>query len=140
MAKCLTICQPWAFAVLHARKRVENRSWPTGYRGPLLIHAGKSRQWFDSHSVATISDAAGRPATPDAAGMHYGAIVGRCTLVGCERVERLVHGPHLGDERFIEGPWCWVLADVEALDRPVPWRGERGLFDVPDNIGEADRA
>lgn len=128
--KAVTICQPWAFAILHANKRVENRSWPTAYRGPLLIHAGTSRRWFDRDSVDLVSLASGRIATPDAPGMHFGAIVGRCDLVGCEHVDRLVRGPHLGDERFIAGTWCWILADVEAFDCPLPWRGERGLFEV----------
>lgn len=36
----LTIRQPWAWSIVHGRKRVENRSWQMNYRGPLLIHAG----------------------------------------------------------------------------------------------------
>ena len=40
--KALTIRQPWAWAVIHAGKTVENRSRNiTGdYRGPVAIHAG----------------------------------------------------------------------------------------------------
>ena len=37
--KALTIKQPWAYAILRLGKDVENRSWRTHYRGPLLIHA-----------------------------------------------------------------------------------------------------
>jgi hypothetical protein len=37
--KALTIRQPWAYAILRLGKDVENRSWRTHYRGPLLIHA-----------------------------------------------------------------------------------------------------
>jgi len=37
--KALTIRQPWAFAILNLGKDVENRSWRTRHRGPLLIHA-----------------------------------------------------------------------------------------------------
>jgi hypothetical protein len=39
MVKVLTIRQPWAHAILHLGKDVENRSWRTRYRGLLLIHA-----------------------------------------------------------------------------------------------------
>ena len=39
--KALTIKQPWASLIIYGDKDVENRSWPTSYRGPLLIHAGK---------------------------------------------------------------------------------------------------
>jgi hypothetical protein len=39
--RCLSVRQPWAYAILHMLKDRENRSWkhPTKYRGPLLIHA-----------------------------------------------------------------------------------------------------
>ena len=30
---------PWAWATIYGGKDVENRSWRTAYRGPLLIHA-----------------------------------------------------------------------------------------------------
>jgi hypothetical protein len=32
--------QPWAWAIIDGGKEVENRTWPTSHRGPLLIHAG----------------------------------------------------------------------------------------------------
>ena len=38
--KVLSIRQPWAWAIVAGFKPVENRTWKTGYRGPLLIHAG----------------------------------------------------------------------------------------------------
>lgn len=39
--KALSIRQPWAWAIVNAGKRVENRTWETRYRGPILIHAAK---------------------------------------------------------------------------------------------------
>lgn len=39
--KALSLRQPWAWAVVHGYKDVENRSWSTKHRGPLLIHASK---------------------------------------------------------------------------------------------------
>ena len=45
--KALTVLQPWAWALIHGPKRIENRSWATYYRGPLVIHAGKSKKWLD---------------------------------------------------------------------------------------------
>jgi hypothetical protein len=38
--KTLTVRQPWASLIVTGAKDVENRSWPTSYRGTLLIHAG----------------------------------------------------------------------------------------------------
>jgi hypothetical protein len=40
--KCLTLHQPWASLIVEGVKRIETRSWPTNYRGPLAIHAGLS--------------------------------------------------------------------------------------------------
>lgn len=39
--KALSIKQPWAGLILLGQKPVENRTWMSGYVGPLLIHAGK---------------------------------------------------------------------------------------------------
>ena len=40
--KALSVRQPWAWAIIHAGKDVENRTWGTRYHGPLLIHASKN--------------------------------------------------------------------------------------------------
>lgn len=120
--KALTICQPYAHMIACGEKRVENRTWPTQYRGPLLIHAGKSRAWL------TDSD-------PD--GMAFGAVVATAQLVDCLRVERIKCGdyadryPWLKGHRHALGPWCWVLGDVAVLQEPVPARGAQGLWDLP---------
>ena len=39
----LTIRQPWASLIVHGGKDIENRTWPTKFRGPVLIHASKKR-------------------------------------------------------------------------------------------------
>ena len=39
--KCLSIQQPWAWAVVNGWKPIENRTWHTNYHGPLLIHTGQ---------------------------------------------------------------------------------------------------
>jgi hypothetical protein len=41
--KALTVSQPWAWAIIHGGKTVENRTTNWSYRGPLAIHAG--RRW-----------------------------------------------------------------------------------------------
>lgn len=41
--KALTIRQPWASLIAVGAKSIETRSWPTKYRGELLIHAGLVR-------------------------------------------------------------------------------------------------
>jgi hypothetical protein len=37
--KALSVQQPWAWAIIHAGKDIENRTWRTHYRGWVVIHA-----------------------------------------------------------------------------------------------------
>lgn len=39
--RALSLTQPYASLVALGAKRIETRSWPTSYRGPLAIHASK---------------------------------------------------------------------------------------------------
>jgi len=150
--KCISIRQPWAWAILNAGKRVENRVWRSApaYRGPILIHAGGSvgtRLDFDG-AVECILDVVGRAELPkivrslalgdgpheDCAAWvpHHdlprGAIVGRAQLVDA-RI-----GVMNGDPWAERGALHLVLADVEALVRPIRLKGVLGLFDVPDKL------
>ena len=43
--KALTVQQPWAWAIIHGGKNIENRTQLWSYRGPLAIHAGT--RWSD---------------------------------------------------------------------------------------------
>jgi hypothetical protein len=38
--RAITVRQPWAWAIAHGGKTIENRSTTVKYRGPLFIHAG----------------------------------------------------------------------------------------------------
>lgn len=62
--KALSIRQPWAHAILHLGKRVENRDWAgCSYRGPVLLHAAKSLVLRDfNEDVESILDIV-KPAT-----------------------------------------------------------------------------
>lgn len=40
--KAITIKQPWSALIVQGIKDIENRSWPTKYRGRVLIHASAS--------------------------------------------------------------------------------------------------
>lgn len=41
--KVLSIRQPWAWLIVNGHKDVENRTWDSYYRGPLLIHASSAK-------------------------------------------------------------------------------------------------
>jgi hypothetical protein len=121
--KALTVCQPWAHAILHLGKDVENRTWATTYRGPLFIHAGKSRRFR--------CELRGLPPWDS---LVFGALVGVVEVVGCVSFDELKDGS-LFERRseWAEGPWCWLLRNPRAFD-PIPYRGSMSLFDVPDGL------
>ncbi len=126
ITKALTICQPYAELIVSGRKLVENRKWSTNYRGPLIIHAGKSRAWLDNWTA--VGD------------LVFGSIVGVAEVVACLWVEDIRAGlcekkfESLADHEHTEGPWCWVLENARRIDPVIPYRGRQGLFNIPEEI------
>jgi hypothetical protein len=124
--KALTICQPYAQYIVEGSKRVENRTWPTRYRGPLAIHAGKNREWITDPEV-----------TLKYPHMPFGAVVATCNLVECIQARRIEMGefdkryPWLKGHLHTFGPWCWVLDEVKPIGVPVPFKGAQGLWEFP---------
>lgn len=134
--KALTICQPYAELIARGEKRVENREWPTRYRGPLLIHAGKSRTWLDGETDDELAEEFGRR-------IEFGAIVAKSMLVACLHINDIEAGKYRTTYPWIEGDphangtWCWVLEEIERLPQAIPWKGAQGLWDYsPPSIRE----
>lgn len=117
--KCLSVCQPWAWAIVAGLKRVENRTWRTHYRGPLLIHAGKSRK----RMIDVLPDGT---RVPD--GLPFGAVVGVVDLVDCVRFEDVSDDPFA-----MAGYWCWRVENPRAIEA-VAWKGQRNLFEVEEEF------
>lgn len=150
--KALTICQPYAHLIMlpedHPRKkRIENRRWLTDYRGPLLIHAGKSTKLLRVEPGECTDEEYGI-AVED---MTFGAIVGMAELVDCFAFKRRVaidgsmtdvvaeagaldRYPWLFRHEHAEGPFCFVLEKIVRFETPVRCRGMMGLFNVPDSL------
>lgn len=118
--KALTICQPYADLIAIGEKRVENRSWPTRYRGPIAVHAGKSRRWLVELSPP-----------PE---MVLGAVVAIAEIVDVLHIDEIMRGTHdqrhpwLRQHPHTEGDWCWVLDNVQRLASPIPCKGAQGLW------------
>jgi len=125
--KALTVCQPYAELIARLEKPIENRTWYTSYRGPLVIQAGVSKAWMDDAGVYGIDDDQVLP---------FGAVVAVSQLVACldiqkpwpDRFSRLQRHEHAN------GRWCWILEDVRRLAVPIPCGGARGLWPVPFSL------
>jgi hypothetical protein len=120
--KCLSVRQPWASAILLGLKAEEYRSRPTRHRGPLLIHAGLK----PCDREASLAFLAAHPEVA-AAMPPLGHALGLADVVGCE--------PHP------EYGFAWRLARPRLLVRPVPVKGQVGLFavEIDDAILPAPR-
>ena len=108
--KVLTIRQPWASLIVAGIKDVENRPWPTRYRGKLGIHAAAR---YDQALVDEYSDLLGDC-------LPLGALIGSVTLVDCVEGFR--------SEWALSGSWHWLLADPKILARPRWMPGKLGVW------------
>lgn len=140
--KVLSVRQPWAWAIIHGGKDIENRNWKTPFRGRLAIHAGTKfdlAQWeFESMAMNNYGPLWAAMchrfiATYDFIGNEpRGAIIGTVEVVDCI-TDRLCDSPWKaeGDDFY-----CWLLANPVALREPIPMKGQLGLWDVPDSLIE----
>jgi hypothetical protein len=110
----LTVQQPWASAILHARKDVENRSWSTNYRGRLWIHAGLKTARVDHDRWAAQHDL-WVPEEP----LPRAVILGSVELVD---VVRDSDSPWA-----IRGKYHWILRRPMLLERPAEWTGRLAM-------------
>lgn len=124
--RAITICQPWAWAILAGHKRYENRDWHTDYVGPLVIHAGKSLAWMDE-GLAFIRKQGLAP--PPAKELPRGVLLGLVRQTGCVRTAEA------GDP-WAFGPWCHEYAEPELLRTPIDFRGMLSHFAVPLELVE----
>jgi hypothetical protein len=143
----LTVRQPWAWAIIHGGKDVENRSRSLGqYRGPVAIHAGLAADpaGFDSLDVlvALMVDGIGRAPSPQASKAARGAVLGIVDLVDVHENEAYPWAdppvPSCSDWAQ-HGSLHLVLANPRPLSDPIPWRGRLGLWTVPPDLDAAIR-
>lgn len=114
--KALSIMQPWAYLICIGVKPIENRTWWTAFRGPVLIHAGKK---FDRGFDWEWAIARGAP------DLRYGyfdmgGIVGIANLTDCV--------PQSSSPWFV-GPYGFVMENAQQLPF-LPYRGALGFFEV----------
>lgn len=157
----LTVRQPWAWAIIHGGKDVENRSRSLGqYRGPVAVHAAvrDAPMLYDARAQETDSarlvwwSLNGYPTqrgavigVVDLVDVHHGPVAGG--LHGCfHDCDVLGWSPVVeGDKTACCSPWAQadhehlMLANPRPLSEPIPWRGRLGLWTVPPDLDAAIR-
>ncbi len=119
----IAIRQPWASLIIWGGKDIENRTWPTEYRGPVLIHASKKADPEEAIAAGVLC--VERYITLPAVireqmellkqGQHLGGIIGVAEIVDCVTTSK---------SPWFVGDYGFVLANP----RPLPFHPQRGLL------------
>lgn len=126
--RCLTIRQPWAWAIAAGGKDVENRGWQRSYRGLVAIHAGgqADEDAYDNPLIVAACRRV-RPLAGGTAALWHarGAVIAVANLVDiCDAWPDLCScGPWA-----VTGQLHWRLRDVVLLNEPIPAKGRQGLW------------
>jgi hypothetical protein len=115
--KALSIQQPWAWAILHAGKDVENRSWSTKFRGTFLIHASRT---IDNYGYDFIFNRFGIVPPPKSE-IDRGGIVGIAEIVDCV---------DCSNSRWFCGKYGYVLRNPKPIEL-IKINGQLGFFETP---------
>jgi hypothetical protein len=134
----ISVRQPWAWAIVHAGKDVENRSKAAIYKGGMsaaigtriAVHAAKgmTRTEYDI-AAAMIRKIAGD--CPQAHELARGGIVGTVHVTGVTSHHKVQIS------RWFFGPWALKLAEAEPCSF-VGATGALGLFRWQPNGAEPD--
>jgi len=112
--KAISVRQPWASMIARGTKTIETQTWPTKYRGDLLIVSSKKPKIDNlptGQGLCVVKLVECRP-----------MVFSDVSAAGC----KLYHGA-----------WAWVLEDV----RPVEYfavRGTFGIYEADDDLIVAD--
>lgn len=145
--RVLTVRQPWAAFMfpgmaprwgmphidavpeMYAPKNVENRTWKTNYRGPLLIHTSEK---VDDNALAIYYVASLKEPEKVYKNFVLGAIIGCVDLVDCRA--------------NVDSPWAIQDQNQFILENPISFlvpifcKGKRRLWrpskDILDRVWE----
>jgi hypothetical protein len=141
--RAMTVRQPWAWAIIHGQKDVENRTRNIAgsYRGPVAITSSKQPLRGDDPGRSLIADLTGRYPLLEMPS-SLGAILGLVDIVDVHTPDSCTRGWSAG--KWPDMGWCsgWaienqhhlVLANPRPLSTPIPVRGRLGLWTLPDDV------
>jgi hypothetical protein len=123
--RALTVRQPWAWAIIHAGKDIENRSWTNRHAtGTIAVHAGSGLDPLDR-----LPRGAKRPGVDD---LVRGAIIGVVDVV--EVVE--THRPNGEKSRAIKAS-AFCGSSARVADSMIVARRPRRTQHHPGMIGSS---
>ena len=140
--KVITIMQPFATLIAIGIKHYETRSWPTKYRGDLLIHAGKGIDYLDlcyQEPFKSILKHYGYNYMSD---LPMGKIIAKTVLKNCIQVKEsnicisptailadntIIKNREFDFGDYAEGRYAWRLDNVKLLKNPILVKGQQRI-------------
>lgn len=121
--RALSVRQPWAWAIIHGGKDIENRSWQAvnhglSVRGRIVVHAAAGMTRKEYVNAAAFMEEIG-VRCPPAIGLQRGGIIGTVEIVDVVRDSA---------SPWFFGPRGLVLRDPEPCEF-LPVKGALGYFD-----------
>jgi hypothetical protein len=140
--KALTLTQPWATLMATREKTIETRSWWTGFRGEMVIHAAKG---FPKWAKETCDEYPFKEALRGLSAADLPLSRGLCVVrvLGCIRTDEMHKAEavlgrkpaalelHFGD--YSEGRFAWLTEYVRPLNHDAAVRGALGLWNWPED-------
>lgn len=125
----LSLKQPFAWLIANGYLLVDDRTWGTQYRGPILIHASKGLyeeyyQYIKDHTDIPI---------PDKDKLEYGGVVGIARLIFCGKPHELPAGMsreqrvHFGN---VHQAYFGFLFEQARQLPLMPCPGKLGIFEI----------
>jgi tetratricopeptide (TPR) repeat protein len=116
--RCLSVRQPFAWAICVGQKRTENRSRGTPYRGMIAIHAASSQAGVKN--MVREHDLRAAPGL-----FPVAAIIGVAELVDVVELNESLEA-----DPSATGPFCWRLERPRLLPSPIPSKGKLNLYSL----------
>ena len=140
LMRAISLRQPWAHAVVHTGKWLENRTWKPNnpnrrFRGELLIHASPSKTDRDRHQYFDYCDVCDRLGLMRAQhkipfdDMPRGGIIGMVRVTGLITETDDRDQPGARESEWWVGPIALVVKDPSILPF-TPCKGMLGFFSI----------
>ena len=129
--RAFAIIQPWAWLIVNGWKDIENRTWWTSRRGPVLIHASKTLDGEVHQALLRGQHPVTMQPLPEEVRLaytqavmsqtvHRGGIVGQADIVDCVSTSR---------SPWFVGDYGFVIANAKPLPF-MPAIGRLSFFPV----------
>jgi hypothetical protein len=129
LIKALSLKQPYTWLIANGYLLVDDRTWGTGYRGVMLIHASKGiyEEYYDYLVVNTDIP------LPSKDKLGYGGVVGIAKLVLCARPDEIPSNLNREQRSHFSGVprdgFGFLFENAKPLEL-MPCPGKLGIFEI----------